>query len=162
MNTRERRSKTKPVIGWREWVSLPQLGESTVKAKIDTGARTSAIHAFRVSTVERDGVTIARFQLHPVQKRKRPAINVEAPVVDVREIRSSNGSVEERLVVRTPIELGPHRFDIDLTLTNRDEMGFRMLLGRSALKRNFLIDAGRSYLMGKPDRAASGAEGATA
>ena len=147
-----RRSAPKPkaIVGWREWVALTELGGAVVKAKVDTGARTSAIHAYRISTYESDGLTIARFQIHPVQKRKRPVLAVEAPVVDIRHVRSSNGSVEERLGVRTPIEMGQHRFSIDLTLTNRDEMGFRMLLGRSALKRRFLVDPGRSYVTGRP------------
>lgn len=136
-------------IGWREWAAFPELGVARIKAKIDTGAKTSAVHAFRVRTVERDGELWAEFFLHPLQKRKRPEVRCEAPVVDRRRIRSSNGAVEERLVVRTVLRLGGRRWRIDLTLANRDEMGFRLLLGRDALRRKFVIDPGASFLLGK-------------
>jgi hypothetical protein len=141
--------QTPLVVGWREWVTLPELGGCVVKAKIDTGARTSAIHAFDIDEFERDGRWWASFELHPVQRRRTPAVRAEAPVVEHRRIRSSNGTTEDRPVVRTPVVLGGRRVEIDLTLTNRDEMGFRMLLGRSALRKRFLVDPAKSYLLGR-------------
>jgi len=137
-------------IGWREWVGFPGLESVEVKAKIDTGARSSAIHAFNVDTFERSGEAWASFEVHPVQRHRFPTVRVEAPLVDRRAVRSSNGVAEERLVIVTPVQLGPDRFPIELTLTNRDEMGFRLLLGRSAVRRRYLVDPAKSYLLGRP------------
>lgn len=134
------------MIGWREWATLVDLGSVRVKAKIDTGARTSALHAFALEEIEVDGITHARFEIHPEQKRSHPSVLVEAAIVDRRAVRNSGGAVETRPVITTFVRLGDHAFPIDLTLTRRDEMGFRMLLGRSAVRRRFLIDPGRSYL----------------
>ena len=137
-------------IGWREWVGFPCLEGVEIKAKIDTGARSSAIHAFNIETFERAETPWASFELHPVQRHRVPTVRVEAPLVDQRAVRSSNGVSEERLVITTPVQLGPDRFPIELTLTNRDEMGFRLLLGRSALRRRYLVDSSKSYLLGRP------------
>ncbi len=137
------------VLGWREWVSLPSFGVEAVKAKIDTGARTSSLHAFRLTTLEREGATWATFEVHPRQRSPADAIVVEAPVVEFRRVRSSNGSVQQRPVIRTEIEVGGSRWPIDVTLTNRDEMGFRMLIGRAAIRRRFVVDPARSYLSGR-------------
>lgn len=147
---KKKQRKTPPtLIGWREWAGLPELGVSRIKAKIDTGAKTSAIHAFRVRTVKKDGAEYAEFFLHPEQKRKHPEVFCSAPLIDRRAIRSSNGQVEKRLIIRTLLRIGDREFPIDLSLTNRDAMGFRMLLGRDALRRNFVIDPGASFLLGK-------------
>ncbi|MEM9533088.1 MAG: RimK/LysX family protein [Pseudomonadota bacterium] len=137
------------IIGWREWVGLPELAVSRIKAKIDTGAKTSALHADAISTTEVDGKTWAEFLVHPFPRKRTPEIVCRAPVVDLRDIRSSNGEVEQRVMVRTALALGPHVFPIDLTLTNRDEMRFRMLLGREALKHRFLVNSGVSFALGK-------------
>ncbi|ODA69042.1 hypothetical protein A7A08_00878 [Methyloligella halotolerans] len=148
--TRRRRkpgaAKTTLHIGWREWVGLPELGVAAVKAKIDTGARTSAIHAWKLEPFERDGQTWLRFELHPAQRTKSGALCCEAPVIDRRQVRSSGGHVTNRYVIRTTLALGTGSWPIELTLTNRDQMGFRMLLGRTALKRGVLIDPARSFL----------------
>lgn len=146
------RRKKKPapaLIGWREWVSLPDLGAARIKAKVDTGAKTSAIHAFRVRAVKRDGVEYAEFFLHPEQKRKTPEIFCAAPVIGRRSIRSSNGRVEKRLIIRTRLRIGEREFPIDLSLANRDAMGFRLLLGRDAFKKKFIINPGASFVLGK-------------
>ena len=137
------------LIGWREWVSFPDLGVDRVKAKIDTGAKTSSIHAFRIKTLDRDGALYAEFYLHPVQKKKKPEVFCAAPVVDKRAIRSSNGAVEDRLIIRTMLRMGEREWPIDLSLTNRDAMGFRLLLGRDAFTRRFLINPKASFLLGK-------------
>lgn len=146
----ERKRKQLPVVGWREWVALPELGVPPIRAKIDTGARTAALHAFGLETFERDGVTYARFAVHPEHKRPGLAYVTEAPVVDERTVKSSSGSAEDRLVIATKIALGPHVFGAEVTLTRRDEMGLPMLLGRQTIRRRFLVDAGRSYLIGEP------------
>lgn len=137
------------VVGWREWVHLPDLlGEGWVKAKVDTGARTSAIHAWDVAPFERDGRTWVRFQLHPRQHDDAHVVAAEAPLVEEREVRSSNGEVELRPVIETAVARQGRRHVIELTLTNRDQMGFRMLLGRSGIAGWALVDPGTSYLLG--------------
>jgi len=141
------------VAGWREWVGLPDLGVIWVKAKIDTGARSSALHAYDVDVVERDGVEFVTFEIHPWQRSELDARRVELPVVDRRIVRSSTGHEEERPVVRTTIRIVGLDVDAELTLTNRDEMGFRMLVGREALRGRVLVDPGRSYLGPRPTRA---------
>jgi hypothetical protein len=141
-----RRAKETPLLGWREWVTLPELSPVPLKAKIDTGARTSALHAFDLSWHQRNGEPWVEFEVHPVQRSRARSSRVVYPVVDFRRVRSSTGHSEQRPVIRTPIELGGRQFEIDITLTSRDEMGFRMLLGRAAIRRRFLVDAGRSYL----------------
>jgi hypothetical protein len=139
-------------IGWREWVALPELGVSAVKAKIDTGARSSSLHAWDVTIVEANGRgprrARVRFVLHPRQRDLAETVEAEVDLVAVRAVRSSNGEVENRPVIRTPVVIDGRRYAIELTLTRRDEMGFRMLLGRRALRRRFVIDPGRSFLCG--------------
>ena len=140
------------VIGWREWVALPMLHVPTIKAKIDTGARSSSIHAFDVETFFDSGQEYVRFSIHPAQNRDRPVIEAVAPILERRHVRSSNGEANERIVIRTDLRLLGETFPIDLTLANRDAMGFRMLVGREALRGRFLIDSDRSYLAGRRKR----------
>jgi ribosomal protein S6--L-glutamate ligase len=137
----------KVIIGWREWCALPDLALPGVLAKIDTGAKTSALHAFNIRRSDR-GEGWLEFLVHPVQRRRKPVIRCEARQVDVRAVTSSNGKTEERPVIETTILIGPHRFLTEITLTNRDEMGFRMLIGRQSLSRRFVVDAGLSYCCG--------------
>ena len=141
------------VAGWREWVALPDLDVEWVKAKVDTGARSSALHAYDVTVVERDGVEHAAFEIHPWQRSELDARRVELPVVDRRIVRSSTGHEEERLVVRTTLRIVWLDLDAELTLANRDEMGFRMLVGREAIRGRVLVDPARSYLGPRPTRA---------
>ena len=136
------------VVGWREWIALPELGVEAVKAKIDTGARSAALHAWDLEIVERDGQPWARFAVHPFQRDDTTVIPCEAPVVDERDVRSSNGEVERRPVIATDLCLVDRHYRIELSLTRRDEMGFRVLLGRRALRRRFVVDPGRSFLAG--------------
>ena len=137
--------KTKLIIGWREWIAIPDLGIESVKAKIDTGAKTSALHALHIKRFEKDGQPMVRFDVHPLQRDAKLTITCEAPIVDERKVRSSNGQEASRPVIQVEIELHGKRFPIELTLTNRDEMGFRMLLGRQAFRKRFLVDVGTSY-----------------
>ncbi|MEZ5376940.1 MAG: ATP-dependent zinc protease [Acidimicrobiales bacterium] len=136
-------------IGWREWVGLPGLGIDAVKAKIDTGARTSAIHAFGIQPFEAEGVEWVRFQVHPRQRSRLPTITCEAPIHDRRLIRSSNGQQQSRIIIKTRIEMAGATWPIELSLASRDELGFRMLIGRQGLGRKVLIDPARSYVTGK-------------
>lgn len=124
---------------------MPELGIDWIKAKIDTGARTSALHAFRIKRFRRNGRRFLRFYVHPVQRRRRPEILCEAPLVDERVITSSSGQRDYRYVVETDLRIGESEWPIEVTLTNRDEMGFRMLLGRQALRRRMIVDPGSSY-----------------
>lgn len=136
------------VIGWREWAVLPALGIAAVKAKVDTGARTSALHAFMLESFRAGGRERVRFGIHPLQKRSRPELFCEADVLDRRIVSDSGGHREERYVIETPLRLGDNEWSIELTLTNRDTMLFRMLLGRTAMKGRFLVDPAQSYLTG--------------
>lgn len=142
-------SRLKPRLGWREWVGLPGLGVPAIKAKLDTGARTSAIHAVDVVHSERDGIPWVTFSLLPFQRTKSGRLRVDAEVIDRRVIRSSSGATSTRFTIVTPLECAGGCWDIELTLASRDQMGFRMLLGRSAL-RGFLIDPSASWLTGIP------------
>lgn len=143
------RSSPTASLGWREWVQLPELGVRRIKAKLDTGARTSALHAFGLREFVRDGVEMVRFEIHPVQRSAAAAVQAEATVVDRRAVRNSGGQQELRPVISTLVKVGDTEWPIELTLTRRDEMGFRMLLGRQALRGRALVDPGRSYRAGR-------------
>jgi len=134
-----------PVIGWREWLGLPDLGIESIKAKVDTGARTSSLHAFDVEETLVDGVVHVRFTIHPAQRRTGPSVLAELPLVAMRRVRDSGGKTELRPVVETTVRLFDQEWPIEITLTRRDTMGFRMLLGRQAIRGRFLVDAGRSF-----------------
>ena len=143
-----------PVIGWREWVKLPDLGVKLIKVKVDTGARSSSLHAFDVEDFSRDNEDWVRFKIHPVQRENEKVVQAEAKVLEYRSVRSSSGKASTRPVIITNLELLGNVYAVELTLANRDEMGFRMLLGREAFRRRFLVDAGNSYCGGKPKRRA--------
>ncbi|MBC6444495.1 MAG: 30S ribosomal protein S6--L-glutamate ligase [Alphaproteobacteria bacterium GM202ARS2] len=139
----------KTVIGKEEWCALPELGLPAIKARIDSGAKTSALHAFNISLFEEDGQRYAHFDIHPLQDDNRTIKSCRGLIIDRRAIKSSSGVAEHRYVIRTPITLGKETWDIEITLTNRDAMGFRMLIGREALGDHVLIDPNRSALLGK-------------
>ena len=141
-----------PLIGWRERLVLPELGVTSVKAKVDTGARSSALHAFDIECFEREGIAFVRFRVHPAQRNKKKTITVEAKLLDTRPVRSSSGESETRPVIQTIVATDTQQWSIELTLTNREVMGFRMLLGRQAVRSRFLVDASRSYLQSSPPK----------
>jgi hypothetical protein len=151
MKTRSR-SRPLPVVGWREWVALPELGVRSVKAKIDTGARSSSLHVFDLETFRRRGKEFVRFGIHPLQRNHRKTVWAEVEVLERRRVRSSSGHTTMRPVIRTEVRLLGETWPIEVTLANRDSMGFRMLLGRQAVRDRYLVDAGRSFYGGRPRR----------
>ncbi len=141
------------LIGWREWIAFPEWGIAAIKVKIDTGARTSALHADDLRIVERDGGRFAVFTVRPWQRSDRDGVEVTAPLVDERSVTSSSGDASTRPVVLATIQLDGEPHEIELTLTRRDDMGFRMLLGRKAMEGRYLVDPSHSYLTGRPELA---------
>lgn len=145
----ENNSDRKDLIGWREWVSLPELGIKHLKCKIDTGARSSALHAFYVESFEENGKRRVRFGIHPKQRNVDKVVECVADIIDERNVTDSGGHKEMRFVIRTPVVLGSYVFPVEITLTNRDTMRFRMLLGRTGISGRFLVNPAASYLFGK-------------
>jgi hypothetical protein len=138
--------KKYPIIGWREWLSLPELDIPKIKAKVDTGARTSALHAFAIEPIFIDGQHKIRFDIHPFQHDTIAVKTCIATVVDKRLVTDSGGHSEERYVILTPITLAGRTWPIEITLTEREDMLFRMLLGRNALRKRFIINPARSFV----------------
>ena len=143
-----------PIIGWREWVGLPDLGIQRIKVKVDTGARSSSLHAFDLKTFEQNGANWVSFQVNPIQNKNDRHVKVTAEVLEFRSIRSSSGCAQLRPVIVTNVTLLGITWPVELTLANRCAMGFRMLLGREAFRRRFLVDAGKSFCGGKPRKEA--------
>lgn len=151
---KKKKKKRKPhvhrtLIGWREWAALPSLGIPRIKAKVDTGARTSALHALKIKAFETEDGLYVRFRVHPVQRFKDPEIKCIAKVLDERWITNSGGHRERRYVIETTLRLDGQEWPIELSLANRAELGFRMLIGRAGLKGRCVIDPARSFLTEK-------------
>ena len=134
-------------VGWNEWCSLPELNIPFIKAKIDTGAKTSSLHAFDIQADTQKN--IVQFTVHPVQGDTKITIPCQATIVDTRNVMSSNGHIEPRYVIKTPIILGEKQWKIEVTLSNRDPLQYRMLLGREALKKRVLVDPQHDSLLCK-------------
>ena len=143
----------KPLLGWREWVALPEFGIAQIKAKIDTGARSSALHAVTIEPYIKNGENWLMFTVQPTQKRGDLLVECHAPIKDHRTVSDSGGHKQHRYVIETQLLFGQQLIQAEITLTNRDAMRFRMLLGRTAMNKHFNIDPNASYLQGKPDDA---------
>lgn len=139
------------VVGWREWIFLPAMTDIPIKAKVDTGAKTSALHAWNIRSLTIDEQDWVEFELHPDQKSNKRIVKCRAPVHTRKSVKSSNGKSEVRFSIMTDLRIGSMTYSSEITLTNRDEMGFRMLLGRSALKNRFLVECGHSFVQGRQD-----------
>ncbi|RKR75559.1 ATP-dependent zinc protease family protein [Frondihabitans australicus] len=144
-----RSGRTPLIAGWREWAALPQIDIGWIKVKLDTGARSSALHAFDLEELPGDRV---RFSVHPWQDTDADQATLECDIHDRRVVRSSSGHTEERFVVQTEIVLLGRTVLAETTLSNRDQMGFRMLVGREALRQGFLVDPARSFVGGRAPR----------
>ncbi|WP_406661728.1 ATP-dependent zinc protease [Methanolobus sp. ZRKC3] len=145
------KNEQKLMLGWREWVALPDLGLHAIKAKVDTGAKTSSLHAFNIELYKENGIEMVRFLVHPIQENQDFQIECIAPLKDRRRVTDSGGHMEMRYVIETEIIIASRRYPIELTLTDRDTMRFRMLLGRSAMKNWAVVDPDESYINGKID-----------
>ncbi len=143
----------KLIIGCEEWLALPDLDLPLIKARVDSGAKTSSLHAYNIQPVEEEGITYVRFNIHPIQKNRRITRQCQAKVIDQRVVKSSNGVGESRFVIAVPIVLGGQCWEIEVTLTNRDAMGYRMLLGREAMGDRVLVDPSARFLLGQIDDA---------
>ncbi|MBR7889274.1 ATP-dependent zinc protease [Marinomonas sp. A79] len=143
---------SKCIIGSDEWCAFLTLGLPAIKARVDSGAKTSSIHAINIERFDRDGAHWVRFDVHPLQKNRKVTVHCEAALVDQRVIKSSSGDKESRPVIRVPLTLGGITWDVEVTLTNRDTMGYRMLLGREAMMGRVLIDPQGMCLMGDQDK----------
>jgi len=139
--------KPKLIAGWREWGQLPDLGVEKIKVKLDTGAKTSSLHAFELSTFNHMGEEWLRFDVHPIQDNDLITHTCASPIVDYRWITSSSGHSQKRFIIQTTLKLGEFSSLIEISLANRDEMGFRMLVGRNALKSRILVDPSHSFLL---------------
>ncbi len=144
-------NKTKSTIGWKEWFSLDCLGLPAIKGKIDTGAKTSALHAFNIESFFIEDVEYVKFDIHPLQKNKKLVRSCVAQVIERRMVSDSGGKKEKRFVIKSYLMIGEKKIMIELTLANRDSMTFRMLLGRDAVKAaKMLVDPSKSFLQGRP------------
>jgi ribosomal protein S6--L-glutamate ligase len=142
-------SYDKKIIGNQEWCAFPELGIPAIKARIDSGAKTSSIHAFNITTYVKDNIDWVSFEVHPVQRNDEILIRCECPIVDKRDVKSSSGTSETRYVISTPIRLGDSVWNAELTLSDRDAMGYRMLLGREAMNGRLVIDPSMKCVLGK-------------
>jgi len=143
---------TKMVAGSEEWVSLPGLGLPMIKVRVDSGAKTSALHAVNITPFQRNGEPWVSFDVHPIQFDGKRVTHCEAPVVDMRHIKSSTGTREMRYVIKTYLKVNEESWEVEISLTNRDSMGYRMLLGREAMKGKMLVDPESSFLFGSFDK----------
>lgn len=145
------KNKDRMIIGSEEWCALPDLGIPAIRVRVDSGAKTSALHAFNIRQFRRGGTLWVSFEVHPLQKNRRTIVRCEAEVVDKRIVKSSSGIGEKRYVVRTELQLNDEHWPVELTLSNRDSMGYRMLLGREAMVGRVLVDPAAALLGGDRD-----------
>ncbi len=152
MTNKIRNIKDLPVIGWREWVKLPDLGVKNIKVKVDTGARSSALHVYELEEFTKEDEAWVRFKIHPNQRNGKKVVKAEAKILEFRSVKNTGGKSTKRPVIITHVTMLGTNWPVELTLANRDEMGFRMLLGREAIRRRLIVDPGGSYYNGTPKR----------
>ena len=140
-------TENKVILGSEEWFSFPELDIPAIKARIDSGAKTSALHAINIAPFQKDGENWVKFDVNPIQNDLKTVIHCQAPLVDKRVVKSSSGFREQRFVIRTTLDIGSGNWPIEMTLTNRDSMGFRMLLGREAMSGRVLVDPEQKYVL---------------
>lgn len=140
----------KVIVGSEEWCSLPTIGIPTIKARVDSGAKTSALHAINIKTFTKDHQEWVKFDINPIQNNAKALIHCEAQLVDQRIVKSSSGFREKRFVIQTYVSLGEKTWEIEVTLTNRDSMGYRMLLGREAMSGRVMVDPEQRFVLGQP------------
>lgn len=139
----------KTLVGWREWLAMDDLGVDRILAKVDTGAKTCALHTFYITPFERDNEAWLTFGLHPDRDSSERELHCQAPIKERRDVTDSGGHTENRYVIETNISLAGKTFPVEVTLTNRDNMRYRLLLGRNALRRGFIVESSKSYLLGR-------------
>lgn len=139
----------KIIVGSEEWCSLPHLNIPTIKARVDSGAKTSALHAVNITPFKKEGELWVSFEVHPIQNDGKTVIYTESRVVDKRSVKSSSGASETRYIIKSRLSLAETTWDIEVSLTNRDSMGYRMLLGRQAMAGKMLVDPESSFLLGE-------------
>ena len=144
--------RNKVIVGREEWCSFPEIGIPAVKCRVDSGAKTSALHAVNITPFKKNGVSWIKFDVHPLQNDEETTINCESPVYDKRKVKSSSGNSELRFVIKTTLSITEETWDIEVTLTNRDNMGYRMLLGREAMIGKMLVDPEANCLLGQPTK----------
>ena len=149
MHEKTGKDGTSLTVGWREWIALPDLGVTAIKAKLDTGARTSSLHTFFIEPYRDEGKDMVRFGLHPLQRRKDFEVICSAQVLDRRMILDTGGRREFRYVIRTTLSLKGMEWPIEVNLANREDLRFRFLIGRTAMEKRLVVDPGRSYLLGR-------------
>jgi hypothetical protein len=136
-------------VGWREWLALPELGVPAIKAKVDTGARSSCLHVVEMETFQQDGAEWVSFRVQPLRRRPKLVFTCRAPIIDRRLVTDSGGHSQSRVFIETEVSLGGHRWRCELNLTRRDNMLFPMLLGRTALAGIAVVEPGVSFRQGK-------------
>lgn len=140
----------KVIVGSEEWCSLPSIGIPTIKARVDSGAKTSALHAINIKTYTKDNQEWVKFDVNPIQNNAKALIHCDAKLIDQRIVKSSSGFREKRYVIQTQVSLGGKTWEIEVTLTNRDSMGYRMLLGREAMSGRVMVDPEQKFVLGQP------------
>ena len=138
----------KIIIGSEEWCGFPALGLPAIKARVDSGAKTSSIHAFNIQSFRRGGMLWVSFEVHPIQNNRKAVVRCERPVIDKRKVKSSSGVAETRYVIQVPMKVADQTWEVELTLANRDSMGYRMLLGREAMSGRMVVDPSTSFRLG--------------
>ena len=139
-------TKQKAIIGRLETISLPELAITDIQVRVDTGAKTSSLHVDNIVKFKKNGKIMVKFDLHPDVYNVEEIVSCEAPMHDIRRVKSSNGTSEQRYVILTPVQLGDNNWSIEITLTDRSDMSYLMLFGREAIGKKFLVDPSKVFV----------------